>query len=125
MNKVTLEQKVIHARLTLREANEALNDYKENLMLPEVADKYEGKYWMYLNRYGGDSDVWPIYSFCSKVNRPNEGVFDSFESSPEGNKFNLGIKQSFHLCEQEITKEQYLKQAKAFIQKCNLLLYKP
>jgi hypothetical protein len=94
---------------------QAIDDEIEKIelraMLPNLRKKYEGKYWKYKN-HTSDSCHWWLYSFCKKVNDDRRGIFDRFQMTKRNdceNDFRYDKEDYLHLCQIEITKEEYLK----------------
>jgi hypothetical protein len=114
--KKTLKQlqaehtEIINKSRELREKISALILQKE---LPKLRKKYEGKFWKYQNSCSGDQKWW-LYSYCRKVEDEREAVFDTFESTPYTREFKSKDRGFFHLCEKEISKEEYLSELKNF-----------
>lgn len=119
----TLRQKEAERNKKLKEIrilSDEIDAIKEKRVIPKIRAKYEGKYWKYDNGYSLE-ERWPLYCFCLQVVSENEGLFDSFETGPSHFQFKINEQSSFHLCETEITKKEYLKAANKFIEFSKIL----
>lgn len=122
IKQLEAEEKKI--RKQLREIESQIDKQKLENELPKLRKKYEGKYWKYDN--GTDSENrWWLYSYCKKVIDSSKGLFDSFESIKteydEENRFQSNQKEYFHLCQTEITKEEYMIALNKFKEELNKL----
>jgi len=111
-----LEAEKNKVRKQLQEINNEIEDYNLKKEIPMLKKKYEGKYWKYDNGCSAENRWW-LYSFCRKVTGTDQGFFDSFETTNANyrqNNFNYNEEQFFHLCQIEISKEEYLKQFNLF-----------
>jgi hypothetical protein len=88
---------------------------KKEKTLQEIKEKYEGKYWKYVDIYGKLNEIGFLYSFCINVENQNKGLFNTFQTTPFG-KSRFAIKEckSFHICQTEITKEEYMEALNKF-----------
>lgn len=84
--------------------------------MPELQKKYKGKYFKYNNGASRDRR-WPLYSFCIDIKSDWEGIFQSFELAKTNNHeavFKTKHSSGFHLCQREITKQEYMNALKIF-----------
>jgi hypothetical protein len=91
-----------------RAMRENIDDIQLKKQLPKLKKKYEGKFWKYKNSSGSE-DKWWLYSHCRKVVDERGGMFDSFETTTYQSNFKINNEDYYHLCEVEITKEEYQK----------------
>jgi len=87
----------------------AIDRIEQDELLPAIKEKYEGKYFKYLNRYDADESWW-LYFYVSKVKTPRyvEGI--EFQKDIRGE---ITVKKENDLClsllEIECTKAEFDK----------------
>ena len=104
-----------------RQIRDELSEINLKKELPKLKRKYEGKFWKYENSTGADEKWW-LYSYCRKVEDERGGNFDQFEVKPYNCEFTINDHGYFHLCQIEITKEEYLEAVEQFRQNVDALL---
>lgn len=122
MNAQTIDQLKTELKIVEAKRTKILNDIEQheiNKLLPGLRKKYEGKYFKFKNRYS-DDDWWWMYSYCIEVKNQHFGIFNTFQSMPNGKfEIELGDQSGWHLCIEQITKREYEKAVKIFLQRIN------
>jgi|SRR5215217_2339623 len=95
-----------HELMKLKEELDAVNTQVE---LPTLKEKYEGKYFKYLNSYGGDRAKWWLYSKCTNVEGTFHATISSFQVDCDGKaEFKIDDFSPISMLKHEITEEEYL-----------------
>ena len=81
--------------------------------LPALKKKYEGKYFKFDNGYNS-ANRWWMYSHVFKVINLGEGVMNTFEVTPNANKFNVNGDCCLDICQVEISRAEYEAALKKF-----------
>lgn len=102
------------------EIQNKIDELKTKEVLPKIKEQYEGRYWKYRNSCSGNESWW-LYSFCIEAESECGGLFNSFETTPYESKFNNATNQHFHLCQEEITREEYMEALQEFKDKLGAL----
>jgi hypothetical protein len=124
-NKTTIDSLRVQLSSVEGERIKLLNeiqDLEDKEALPALKKKYSGHYWKYKNSYGPPAEGWWLYSFCRSIKGQNTGVFNTFQSCKYGkHEFNVGEETGFHLCQVKITKKEYDRAFKIFLETCKRL----
>jgi len=112
-NLEKLEAELLENRKKGFEIRNKIDELKTNEVLPKIKEKYEGRFWKYENMTSSEEKWW-LYSFCIEVENERGGLFNSFEITPYESKCNIKTNQYFHLCQIEITREDYMKALELF-----------
>jgi len=88
--------------------------------LPKLKKQYEGKFWKYKNSCRIDENWW-LYSFCKECINDRQGLFDTFQTSVYQSEFKNNKEEYYHLCQEEISKEEYLSAYNDFKSNLELL----
>jgi hypothetical protein len=99
----------------LREYRDLRDELELQQELPGLKKKYVGTYWKFKNSYGSRGESWWLYSYCKDVLSGSMGVFNTFETTPNGSNLNVGTESGLHLCENAIGRDEYLLAFEAFI----------
>lgn len=98
----------------LRSLKEQLNDIENTKLIKQYKEKYEGKYFKYMNSYGSGYR-WPIYSYCKEIKKSQGNIcytYYAFELKPK-NGFEIERHRMSltgeHLFQIEISKEEFKK----------------
>ena len=122
MDLKQLEKEVNEAQIKVNKLREQINKVEFETRLPDLKELYQDKYWKYKNLYGGGHKGWWLYSYCIKITSLNTATFNRFESNPVEHTFRIPDESiGFHLCQIEITKEEYMKALKKFLSTANKL----
>jgi len=95
------------------EIRNKIDKLKTSEVLPKIKEQYEGRFWKFENSTGSENKWW-LYSFCIEAKDENGGLFNLFETNPYESKFNIKIYQYYHLCQIEITREEFIKALELF-----------
>lgn len=109
-----LEKQHEEYRAKCFEIRDQIDEIKTKEILPQLKEQYEGKYWRYRNRTSSEESWW-LYSFCVEAVDERSGKFHQFETTPYQSEFKVSEDGHYHLCEEEITKDEYLKALDEFI----------
>jgi len=123
-NKTTIDS----LKVQLAEVNEwrvklidEISEQEDNLKMPALIKKHVGKFYKYRNSFGNKENGWWMYSHCIGVNNSNEGIFNTFQVSPDRCEFKIKDLTGFHLCERLITKREYTAAFRKFLAAVNRL----
>ena len=88
---------------TLREEIQKREDAKR---YPELKKKYEGKFFKYNNGYSNGNRWW-LYSFCRRVNSPDNFDTFSFETCSLG-KITIEFSGNEFIFQKQISRTEYM-----------------
>lgn len=106
--------------------NDQLQELGTKEAMPGLKKKYEGKYFKYDNGFNRQERWW-LYSYCKKVVGIRDAIFDQFETTKDfskANRFGHNETCGLFLCQQEITKQEYMRELKKMTAKLNKLYSK-
>lgn len=102
-----LENAVKQAHEELLEARRQLRLLKEEIYLPNLREKYERKYFKFINGTGTEGKDEVIYSYCHRLTTTDGAIVDSFRKSEGTYLFFVSIAHDSYLLETEITQKEY------------------
>lgn len=117
-----LEKELEKELKKVQEIKQKISELEKDIELPELKEKYEGKFFKYLNSYGDINQEWWIYVHCKEIKSDNEVIVSTFETEKYGSKFildDIGFLTCF--CEIEITEIEYNDELCKFIDNANKL----
>lgn len=115
-----LRQKLVSKEKEARKLRWAFEEAENKKLLPGLKKKYEGKYFKYDNGYNSN-DRWWLYVHCKGVKSVNKFVVNNFQTTPHSFEFKLNENSYEHLCQVPITRAEYTRQLKKFLQKASTL----
>jgi hypothetical protein len=98
-----------------------ISDKEDELAVPGLKEKFEGKYFRYHNTQGGD-EKWFIYSHVRQVVSANRGIIDTFQIAPLSAEFSVCRNMGFVVLGEEISELEYKNAAIEFIKHVQKLL---
>lgn len=117
-----INEKIDARNKKLRVVEREKEKFEDEILLPILKKKYEGKYFIYENGYSKE-ERWPLYCFVKKVISTRNILADTFQTTTKENSFKVNEKTGVWLLEQrEITKSQYIRALKIFIKNANKLI---
>ena len=100
-----------------REIRQQIEDLKNAKELPKLKNKYEGKFFKYLN--SNPTDKWYLYSYCRQCVDCMEVLIDRFETTTYQCEFKHAVPDHYSILQTEISKEEYFEAYNKFL--ANLL----
>lgn len=124
---VELRKQHKQKRREIVEIVDQINELETFIRVPELREKYEGKFFTHKNGFGGDViEEWDVYVHCVKVEDDGKVVCNTFqEQIIDGDgKIVFDLKTYGHdfMLGTEITKEKYEEEMFCMLEKVNGML---
>jgi hypothetical protein len=109
-------------KIALRTTEAKMEGIVNKDILPKIKLKHEGKYYKYLNSYGGDAEKWWLYYRVDKVNDIHTWSGASFQDDKRGKlEFTIEKRGYISSLKQRVSKSEYDKEFKKFLKKMQSL----